>query len=477
MRLHRKLGLLAGFIAVVLVGAVSSASAGSRTAAVEPKLINDAQLKAMTTTMGGADVLPTTRTIPHWWADARSHQRRHLRLQHGRRGPEHLLRSACSVTIQVDITPIIVNVGGLTFNGTDVVAATLASPQFATNDYGSTPAATARCVPNASLDRGPGGALSQGDAGNPLQLQDATMRAQFNKTGASSYHSDLHPNVLPAVTINVPQNQGTLLQSGRGVIFADIDISWWSAQIKNLETTADPTHLPIYLTNNVLLYIGKDVLNCCVIGFHGTGRRATAAAAANSQRQRAGADVRVGLVRPPGIYARPNGGTDWALQDIHALSHEIAEWADDPFVNNLVEPWLTPTAPQYGCTDVLETGDPVVGDRLRNGHEHVPAGPNPNGTQSADGYYHPEDEVFLPWFMRTAPNTVSEPTQSPSTNVGRYTLMGDLTRSRLPPAGDRLLTPHQRRESPQRAPSALRTRSRISPSWPAPARLVLTRLT
>jgi len=31
-----------------------------------------------------------------------------------------------------------------------------------------------------------------------------------------------------------------------------------------------------------------------------------------------------------------NGGTDWVLQDIHALSHEIAEWADDPFVNNTV---------------------------------------------------------------------------------------------------------------------------------------------
>ena len=28
-------------------------------------------------------------------------------------------------------------------------------------------------------------------------------------------------------------------------------------------------------------------------------------------------------------------------------------------------------------------------------------GPNPNGTQSADGYYHPEDEVFSPWFLRT----------------------------------------------------------------------------
>ena len=106
----------------------------------------------------------------------------------------------------------------------------------------------------------------------------------------------------------------------------------------------------------------------------------------------------------PGLYARPNGGVYWALQDIHALSHEIAEWADDPFVNNSVQPWLTPTAPQYGCTPLLETGDPVVGI----------------------GYYHPEDEALLPWFLRTAPNNASEPTQSPSTNVGRYTLLGDL---------------------------------------------------
>jgi hypothetical protein len=53
-------------------------------------------------------------------------------------------------------------------------------------------------------------------------------------------------------------------------------------------------------------------------------------------------------------------------------------------------------------------------------------GPNPDGTQSADGYYHPEDEVTLPWFMRLAPNVVSEPTQTPSATVGRYTFMGDL---------------------------------------------------
>ena len=147
------------------------------------------------------------------------------------------------MTVQADITPIIVNVGGMTFSGNDVLQATLDSPQFANNDYGTTPNAT-----DSNFARGAGGALSQDDAGNALQLEDATMRAQFNKTGSSNYHLILNPHVLPAVTINVPSNQGTLLQSGRGVIFADINISWWSSHIQNLETQADPTHLPIYLT-------------------------------------------------------------------------------------------------------------------------------------------------------------------------------------------------------------------------------------
>ena len=78
------------------------------------------------------------------------------------------------------------------------------------------------------------------------------------------------------------------------------------------------------------------------------------------------------------------------------------------------------------CNDILETGDAVVGMRFAMGTNIYFQGPNPDGTQSADGYYHPTDEVFLPWFMRLAPNNISEPTQSPSTNIGRYSLLGDL---------------------------------------------------
>ena len=423
--IHRTFGRRPFAMAAVAAMAVlvtPAVTAAANNPPAQPQMISDAQLQALTTTMGGASVLPTTRTVAHWWgstldpSDGVTYGYNMVGAD-----PNTCSGSDCSVTVQADITPIIVNVGGMTFSGPDVLPATLASPQFATNDYGSTTAAT-----NSTMSMGAGGALSQGDTGNLLQLQDATMRAQFNKTGSSNYHLNLNPNVLPAVTINVPSNQGVLLESGRGVIFADINISWWAAQIQNLETSADPTHLPIYLTNNVLLHIGKNVLNCCVIGFHGTRASGNGGGSNNSNGNAKVQTFAWASWVQPGIYARPNGGTDWALQDIHALSHEIAEWADDPFVNNTVQPWLTPTAPQYGCTNILETGDPVVAIGFAMGTNTFQQGPNPNGSQSADGYYHPEDETFLPWFMRTAPNNVSESTQSPSTNIGRYTLMGDL---------------------------------------------------
>ncbi len=431
MRIPKRAAII-GVASLVVVSMLTAAFAvytrNAQAASPAPKSISDASLNAKFTTMGGASVLPTTRTVANWHGQTANPNGITYGYNMVGSDPYHCSGSACSTTVQVDITPIIVNVGGLTFDGTKVVTPTLNSPEFANNDYGSTTAATAAgAFPNApAFIKGPGGALSQGDAGNQLQLEDATMRAQFNQTGSSNYHLILSPHVLPAVTINVPSNQGTLLQSGRGVVFADIDIGWWSSQINNLENSADVTHLPLYLTKDVLLFEGKNVLNCCVIGYHGTSPVGIGAGSGNSNGNAKVQTFAWASYISAGIYARPDGGTDWALQDIHALSHEIAEWADDPFVNNTVEPWLTPTAPQYGCTGVLETGDPVVGIGFSMGTNPYFQEPNPNGTQSADGTYHPEDETLLPWFMRTAPNTVSEPTQSASANTGRYTLMGDL---------------------------------------------------
>lgn len=420
--------LAAGGAATASTHSTTSAT-GSTTTATEPTPINDADMKAKSVTMGGASVLPTTRTIPHWYG-ATKDSSNGVTYGYNMVGadPHKCSGAACDVTVQVDITPIKVNIAGRTFDGSSVVQPTLDSPQFATNDYGSTPFATAAgAFPNApAFIRGTGGALSQEDAGQQLQLQDATMRAQFDKTGASGYHLRLHPNLLPPVTIDVPKNQGILRVSGRGVVFADVNISWWSGQINNLEQSADPTHLPLYLTDDVMLYTGGNPDNCCVIGYHGTRAAGSGGGSANSQGNAVVQTFAWSSYVSPGLYSRANGGTDWALQDIHAVSHEIAEWADDPFVNNTVNPWLTPTAPQYGCTTVLETGDPVVGIGFAMGTNTFRQGPNPDGKgTSADGYYHPEDEAILPWFLRQpSSNTGSEVNQSGT--GGRYTLMGDL---------------------------------------------------
>jgi len=426
--------LAAGALVLAAGGAATasthstSTSGSTASTAVEPTPINDADMKAKSVTMGGASVLPTTRTIPHWYGQMKDPSNG-VTYGYNMVGadPHTCSGPACDVTVEVDVTPIKVNIAGRTFDGTSVVQPTLDSPQFAANDYGYTPNATAAgAFPSLpAFVRGAGGALSQNDAGQQLQLQDATMRAQFDKTGASPYHLKLHPNLLPAVTINVPKNQGILRVSGRGVVFADVNISWWSGQINNLEQSADPTHLPLYLTDDVMLHSGKSLTDCCVIGYHGTIAAGNRLGNGKSQGNAAVQTFAWASYVSPGLYSRANGGTDWALQDIHAISHEIAEWADDPFVNNGVEPWLTPTAPQYGCTSVLETGDPVVGIGFAQGTNTFRQGPNPNGTQSADGAYHPEDEALFPWFLRLPPNAAgSEPTQSGS--GGRYTLMGDL---------------------------------------------------
>jgi hypothetical protein len=431
--------LLLGAAGALVAGSVSvSASSSSSSIPV----IDDSSLKAQSETMGGAVPLGSQQTIQHWSGSV-TNPDNGVTYGYNMVGanPYTCTGSACDATVQVDITPIrvIINnskVGSMTFDPAASLTAALNSPQFQLNDYGSTPFATIphgtpdAHQPNPTLAQGPGGVLSQGDSGNLLQLEDATMRAQFNQTGGSQYHLRLTTTVLPTLTITVPSGSGTLLQSGRGVVFADVDAAWWGSRIQNLMQSSNPLHLPLFWTNNVLLHVGSNIFNCCIIGFHGAGEvNGHGTGSVNGNADQHVQTFAWASWLQPGIYSRgtlADGlvGTDWAVQDIHPLSHEIAEWGDDPFVNNTVEPWLTPTAPQYGCTGVMETGDPVVGIGFAMGTNTFQQGPNPNGTQSADGYYHPEDEVYLPWFMRTSPNTISEPTQSSSD--GRYTLMGDL---------------------------------------------------
>jgi hypothetical protein len=200
-----------------------------------------------------------------------------------------------------------------------------------------------------------------------------------------------HPTVQPAATIDVPKNQGfTVVGSSSHATIGLMSYSWFSSKLKNLINTRNisPKVLPIFLVNDTFLYIGTTD-NCCVLGYHG------ALESLNGNGQQQVNTYMFASYSVKGVFAPNAGDSESYIADIHGLSHEVQEWYDDPFVNNEVNPWLTPTAPQYGCTTDLETGDPVVGYGFKI--------PMSNGIT-----YHPEDEVHYSWFARESPSRAEQ---------------------------------------------------------------------
>jgi len=272
-----------------------------------------------------------------------------------------------------------------TLDGTTKVSDTVGSPVFQTANIGKAADATASAAPTY-----PGVAPSprtETEPSDTTQLEDAFYRSQFNRSG-SDYHLLLgQPTILPTQSFSVPSNQGQLfVGSSSHARIGLLNYSWLST---HLQQTINQLHissntLPIILVYNTFLYIGN-VNNCWVLGYHG------ASSSLNGNGQQQVQTYAFASYSDPGIFAPNPGDKISYIQDIQGLSHEIAEWGDDPFVNNVINPWVTPTAPQYGCTSDLETGDPMVG----YGFEVKMA----NGVT-----YHPEDEVFYSWFARQSPS-------------------------------------------------------------------------
>ena len=274
-------------------------------------------------------------------------------------------------------------------DGTDKVAATMSSPVFQSADIGSAANHTASAPPQPP-DTPPGVAPDPRIINEPsdtTQLGDAIYRAQWNKSG-TGYHVLLEtPTVTATQTIAVPKNQGQIVVGSRsGADIGLMSYSWFTSRLINLMTSMkiSPHVLPIFLVNNTFLYVHTPD-NCCVLGYHG----ATSSVNGNGTQQVN--TYMFASYSQQGIFGANAGDTESFIADIHALSHEVQEWYDDPFVNNLVNPWLTPTAPQYGCTPYLETGDPVVGYGFKV-------------TMSNGITYHPEDEVHYSWFARESPS-------------------------------------------------------------------------
>jgi hypothetical protein len=387
-----------------------------------PRPVDDETLQPTTVSFGGADPLPTSRTVQHW-AGQTTNPDNGVTYRYNMVGVDPSTDG--SATIAVDIIPIDVNVGGMSFNGSERVAGVLASPLFQTNtDFSGTRAITdwmgrVRTRP-LSMPPFP---LSSGNTG---QLIDATMRAQFDQVG-SDYHLLLDaPTVYDPVTIDVSADHGITLVSPVGVVAADVDAGWFQTRVQNLmgRLHLDPTHLAIFLTKDVLLYIDHDPTHCCVLGGHGAGHATGGENGPVSGKGKQPVQTFVwSSWLTPGFF----GPRAWINKDISGLTHEITEWAADPFNTNTVQPWKADNAPQYGCSDLLETGDPTFNIGFSAGHNTFDPPLLPDGVTAnpfVDGTFHVQEEAFLPWFMHTAPNNVSQHSQI--TAGGRYTFMGDL---------------------------------------------------
>lgn len=239
------------------------------------------------------------------------------------------------------------------------------------------------------------------------QYGDAVQRVEFNKAG-SNYHVLLGtPQTLSTVNISIPSNQGYDYQYSDGTpAFGLMSAQWFAQQEGNLinQLHVPSNVVPIFLTDSVFLYEGNygNPGGCCILGWHG----ATTALNGNGQQQ---VQTYIFASYSRNFFFCGDAACDTRapIADIHALSHEVSEWLNDPFVNNVVPDWSVPFEPQYGCSNALETGDPLVG---------FSPDTNIGFGKKATSYWHPQDIPLAPWFERQpTPGSLSNTYTYPDT--------------------------------------------------------------
>jgi hypothetical protein len=236
------------------------------------------------------------------------------------------------------------------------------------------------------------------------QFGDAVQRAEFfsvmqrpnggdpDDFDNGSWHTILErPRILTPVVIEVPVGSSVVFQIPDGGFLALIDLNYLAAQLNTLLQTegVKVDELPIFVTRNAVFgdFFFGFPLSCCIGGFHTalevgqggitTGIQTLAFATAIDTNV---ADAAFG---DPTLFA-----------DVQALSHEISEWINDPFVNNIVPSWQFPGLSGGSCANLLETGDPV---------ENLP---DPTFPVVLHGFtYHPQTEALLQWFTRESPSS------------------------------------------------------------------------
>ena len=234
---------------------------------------------------------------------------------------------------------------------------------------------------------------------DPTQITDAIQRAEyFNHPMKPDWHTLLNAETLAPLTVHIRQaatcaggftgcnyyfalnpdgsccrfilvNLPPFDQAFAGVVVTDI--------VGNAITTQD---ISSFLFPNTFLYF-TDRRNCCVVGFH------TYFFQPHSDPEPRWV-VNYSSWVTPGLFGP-------FFQDVTALSHEIAETFNDPFVVSDGVHDLTPwwKSPNGNCQDNLEVGDVIEGL------------PNSTFPVTLNGFtYHPQNEALLQWFEFESPS-------------------------------------------------------------------------
>jgi len=235
----------------------------------------------------------------------------------------------------------------------------------------------------------------------PTQFTDAVQRAEYDKKAKDDWHTVLAPSVKTKRTMKIPRGKYAFALNPDGTCCRFILVDADTFVNLLFPATADDTTTPIgaaenagdmttkdistLLFPNTFLFVGN-TSNCCILGFHSYDFE-PGDAGNKKPEKRYVMDYSSWI--SPGLFG---GG----FADVTALSHEIAEIYNDPFVvsdgiHDLTPWWLSPNG---NCQNDLETGDVIEG--------------LPNGTfaMTMNGMtYHPQNEALLQWFEFESPSS------------------------------------------------------------------------
>ncbi len=233
----------------------------------------------------------------------------------------------------------------------------------------------------------------------PTQYSDAIQRAQFFNAAPTSWHTLLAPVVRPTRTIAIPFGyyRFALNPDGTCCAFVSVDSRMFESllfptdaadvttPIGAAENAGDitPADLAMFLLPNTFLYVNTPS-SCCILGFHSYDIELGDAENGNRERRFV---VAIATWISPGRLS--------GVEDVSALSHELLEAVNDPFigtdgVHNLTPWWQEPSG---SCQNKNEIGDVV---------EDIAGAVFP--MVMPEMTYHLQNMALLPWFRPGQPS-------------------------------------------------------------------------